>query len=100
MRRTIVLIASTAINASTIPAVASECTLNKDIDASRTRWATLRFQRPVGGEVRQLILTTHWQSQSARCADDPLTSHEHLDVVPDLHRVTASILGQPRRGHL
>jgi hypothetical protein len=45
MRRTIVLIASTAINASTIPAVASDCTLNKDIDASRTRWATLRSQR-------------------------------------------------------
>ena len=42
MRRLIVLIAFSAINASTIPAVASECTSNKDIDASRTRWATLR----------------------------------------------------------
>ena len=44
MRRIIALIASTAINASTIPAVASECTLSKDVDASRTRWATLRSQ--------------------------------------------------------
>ena len=44
MRRTIVLIASAAINASTILAVASECTLSKDIDASRTRWAVLRSQ--------------------------------------------------------
>jgi hypothetical protein len=38
MRRIPVLIASAAINASTIPAVA-EHTSNKDIDASRERWA-------------------------------------------------------------
>jgi hypothetical protein len=44
MRRIIVLIASVAINASTLPTVAAECTSNKDIDASRTRWATLRSQ--------------------------------------------------------
>jgi hypothetical protein len=44
MRRIIVLIASAAINASMIPAVAAECRLNKDIDASRARWATLRSQ--------------------------------------------------------
>ena len=44
MGRITVLIASAAINASTIPAVASECTLSKDIDASRARWATLRSQ--------------------------------------------------------
>ena len=42
MRRITVLIASAAINAFTIPAVASECTSNKDIDASRSRWVTLR----------------------------------------------------------
>jgi hypothetical protein len=42
MRRKFVLIASVAISACTIPAVASECTSNKGIDASRTRWATLR----------------------------------------------------------
>jgi hypothetical protein len=39
MRRIAVLIASAAINASTIPAVASECTSSKDIDASCARWA-------------------------------------------------------------
>ena len=39
MRRTAVLIASAAINASTIPAVAAEYTSNKDIDAFRARWA-------------------------------------------------------------
>jgi hypothetical protein len=43
MRRIILLIASAAINASTIPALAADCT-NKDIDASRSRWATLRSQ--------------------------------------------------------
>ena len=35
MRRIAVLIASAAINASTIPAVAAEHTSNKDIDAAR-----------------------------------------------------------------
>ena len=44
MRRIAVLIASAAINASTIPAVASECTSIKDIDASRSRWEQLRSQ--------------------------------------------------------
>jgi hypothetical protein len=44
MRRTFVLIASAVINASPIPAVAAECTSNKNIDATRTRWATLRSQ--------------------------------------------------------
>jgi hypothetical protein len=42
MRRIAVLIASTAINASAIPAVAAECTSIKDIDASRSRWETVR----------------------------------------------------------
>src|SRR5262249_54558066 len=40
----IVLIASASINASSIPAVASECTSNKHIDASHMRWAELRSQ--------------------------------------------------------
>jgi hypothetical protein len=44
MMRIIVLMASAAINASAIPTVASTCTSNKDVDASRTRWATLRSQ--------------------------------------------------------
>ena len=45
MKRMLVLIACTAINASTTPGVAAECTSNKDVDASRTRWATQRSQR-------------------------------------------------------
>jgi len=44
MRRVAVLIASAAINASTVPAVAAECTSNKGIDASCTRWATVQSQ--------------------------------------------------------
>jgi hypothetical protein len=44
MRGIIVLIASAAISASTIPAVASECSSSKDVDASRTRWTKLRSQ--------------------------------------------------------
>ena len=44
MRRIAVLIASAAINASTIPAVAAEFTSNKDIDASRARRATVHSQ--------------------------------------------------------
>ena len=44
MKRMLVLIACTAINASTISGVAAGCTSNKDVDASRTRWATLRSQ--------------------------------------------------------
>jgi hypothetical protein len=37
MRKIIIFIASAAINASTIPAVAADYTSNKYIDASRTR---------------------------------------------------------------
>ena len=44
MRRITVLIASAAINASTIPALAAECTSNKNIDASHTGWATVHSQ--------------------------------------------------------
>jgi hypothetical protein len=44
MTRVTVLIASAAINASAIPAVAAECTSIKDIDASRSRWELLRSQ--------------------------------------------------------
>ena len=44
MRRIIVLIVSAAINACTIPAVAADSTSNKDIDATRTRSATVRSQ--------------------------------------------------------
>src|ERR1700751_201803 len=44
MRRIIVLIVSAAINASTIAAVAVDSTSNNDIDAIRTRSATVRCQ--------------------------------------------------------
>lgn len=44
MRRKLVLVASAAINASTLPAVAADCTSTKDIDGSRSRWELLRTQ--------------------------------------------------------
>ena len=44
MRRIAVLIASAAINASTIAAVAAETTSSKDIDAFRPRSATVQSQ--------------------------------------------------------
>jgi hypothetical protein len=44
MRRIAVLIASAAINASTIPSLAAQCTSNKDIDASCARSATVQSQ--------------------------------------------------------
>ena len=44
MRRILVLVASAAINASTIPALAAECTSIKDIDASRARCASAQSQ--------------------------------------------------------
>jgi hypothetical protein len=61
MRRIIVLIASIAIIAS-IPAVAAECT-NKDINASRARWATAALptsqcsrQREGLSDLRRVVL--------------------------------------------
>jgi hypothetical protein len=44
LRRIAALIASAAINAHTIPAVATECASIKDIDASRSRWELLRSE--------------------------------------------------------
>jgi hypothetical protein len=44
MRRLFAVMASIAINMSVLPAVASECTLQRDIDATRLRWSTLRSQ--------------------------------------------------------
>ena len=44
MRRIAVLIASAAINASTIPALAAECPSNKNIDASCAHRATVQSQ--------------------------------------------------------
>jgi len=59
MRRIAVLIASAAINASTIPAVASECTSIKDIDASRSRWELLRSQHPLTVDAASSGLPPH-----------------------------------------
>ena len=44
MRRIAILIACAAINASTIPAVAAECTSNKGIGGSCARWAAVQSQ--------------------------------------------------------
>jgi hypothetical protein len=47
MRRAIFLIASAMINVSTIPALASECLLNKEIGTLCTQWGVIR-SRPAG----------------------------------------------------
>ncbi len=77
MMRLIVLIASAAINASAIPTVASKCTSNKDIDASRTRWATLRSQpanAADNGKTCRAYAASFYESvtlrqAAARCVD-------------------------------
>jgi hypothetical protein len=47
MKRIAVLFVSAAINATTIPAVASECKLASEIAASRAHWASVRSQAGV-----------------------------------------------------
>ena len=42
MTRIAVLLASAAINASTIPSFAAQCTSTRDIVASGARWTTVR----------------------------------------------------------
>ena len=44
MMKLAVILASAAINASTIPALASECASASEIDTSRAHWATVRTQ--------------------------------------------------------
>ncbi len=77
MRRITVLIASAAINASMVPALAAECTSNKDIDDSRARWATLRSQ-PANAADREKTCrayaasfyeTVTLRQTAARCVD-------------------------------
>jgi hypothetical protein len=46
MRRILILVASAAINASTIPAVAAECTSIKDLGVSCVRLATVKSKQP------------------------------------------------------
>ena len=77
MRRIALLIASVAINASTIPAVAAECTSIKDIDASRSRWELLRSQPAKAAEKEKICrayAASFYESvtlrqAAARCAD-------------------------------
>jgi hypothetical protein len=54
MRRILVLIASATINASAIPAVATECASVKDIDASRSRWEMLRSQHAKAADKERI----------------------------------------------
>ena len=68
MRRIPVLITSAAINVTTIPVVA-EHTSNKDIDASRERWATV-FQ----------IFTASPLPSSGRAVED--TSDADVSLLP------------------
>lgn len=68
MRKISVLIASAAINASTIPAV-TEHTSNKNIDASRERWAT----------VFQIFTASPLPSSSRRVED---TSDADVSLLP------------------
>ena len=81
MSRILVLIACAAINASTIPSVAAECTSNKEVDASRTRWAMLRSQ-PVRAADKDKSCRAYAASfyesvalrqAAAKCVDGELT---------------------------
>jgi len=46
MRRILALVASATINASTIPAVAAECTSVKHTNADCARWVTVQSEPP------------------------------------------------------
>lgn len=81
MKRILVLITFAAINASTIPGVAAECMSNKDVDASRTRWATLRSQAVKAAEKEKscrAYAASFYESvalrwAAARCVDGDRT---------------------------
>jgi hypothetical protein len=84
--RLIVLVASVAINASTIPTVAAECTSNKDIDASRTRWATLRSQRANAADNEKTCrayAASFYESVTLRQAAAGCVDHERNLAVLD-----------------
>ena len=76
MRRIALLVASAVINASTIPAVASECMSPRDLDASRARRATLLSQTASVEREKtcRAYATSFYESvllrqAAARCAD-------------------------------
>ena len=77
MRRILIIVASAAINACAVPALAAECASIKDIDASRSRWELLR-SKPAKAADRERICrayaTSFYESvtlrqAAARCAD-------------------------------
>ena len=89
MTRLAVLLASAAINASTIPAVAAECTSTRDIAASRVRWTTVR-SAPAGSVDNDRICRAYAASfyesvtmrqAAATCARD--IDHERTLAVLD-----------------
>jgi hypothetical protein len=71
MMKFALLIASAAINAMSIPALASECISTTDIAASRTRWASVRNQ-PVGAtdseRICRAFATSFYESVTTRQA--------------------------------
>ena len=81
MRRFTVLVVAAAINALSIPALASECNSDKDISASRARWAAVRSKvadatNPEG--ACRAYATSFYESVTARqaaakCLDDGRT---------------------------
>jgi hypothetical protein len=99
MRRAAVLIASAAINAFTIPAVAAECTSIKDIDASRSRWELLRSQPAKGADKEKTCrayAASFYESvtlrqAAARCGDGERTLavlESEINVLNDLLATT------------
>ena len=89
MMRIAVLLASAAINAFTIPAVATECTSNRDIATSRARWTMVR-SAPVGGVdndktcrayAASFYESVRMRQAAATCARD--TDHEWALAVLD-----------------
>lgn len=90
MTRLAILLASIAIDASTIPAVASECTSSRDIDSLRAHWTTMRAQptRTADHEtICRVYATAFYESvklrqDAASCSrnTDPTRSLELLDL--------------------
>jgi hypothetical protein len=77
MRKLILIVASATIIGSLIPAMAAECTSNKDIEASRSRWATLRKQsvastyseKDCRGYAASFYETVKVRQATTRCLD-------------------------------
>jgi hypothetical protein len=84
MRRIAVLIASAAINASAIPAVAAECTSIKDIDTSRSRWEMLQPAKEADKEKTcRAYATSFYESVTLRQVATTCTAGERNLAVLD-----------------